>query len=195
MFFYPSQSCERLPKNRRTINGTPLPCSQSLSAHSVVSLHRVCLPRSVNEALKQAVQAMKTLSLPMPRSCMLAPWFLFTLIRAVNEALKRSALAPVVAAAALPLALLEAASGLVSCHFPVSIVMVIPLYPIVPACASRKIMPALCRQPTLVSTLPGLVVPTSASSDFTGSVAGNRHYPTCTIERQLLLVSMNVFSP
>ncbi|CAN0053413.1 unnamed protein product, partial [Hapterophycus canaliculatus] len=32
--------------------------------------------------------------------------------RAVNEALKRSALAPVVAAAALPLALLEAASGL-----------------------------------------------------------------------------------
>lgn len=35
-------------------------------------------------------------------------------VRAVNEALKRSALAPVVAAAALPLALLEAASGLVS---------------------------------------------------------------------------------
>lgn len=34
--------------------------------------------------------------------------------RAVNEALRRSALAPVVAAAALPLALLEAASGLVS---------------------------------------------------------------------------------
>ena len=37
--------------------------------------------------------------------------------RAMKQALKRSALAPVVAAAALPLALLEAASGLVSLVF------------------------------------------------------------------------------
>lgn len=44
-------------------------------------------------------------------------YLLCRIVRAVNEALKRSALAPVVAAAALPLALLEAASGLVSYLF------------------------------------------------------------------------------